>query len=122
MIARLNDYLTKQNDLILEMIKNVDYELKNFHKFNANQLYEISEAKEELMENFISLKGEIDIYINNHKSEISENENLFKTIKKNMDIFKEKNKKLLLITLGMKELYDNIIENTEETNIINMEI
>jgi regulator of sigma D len=121
-MKRLYDYLNKQSELLIEMIEHSKYELENFHTFSANKIYELSEYKEEMMLNFISLKGEIDIYVENHSDEIEENKKMIIKIQDNMEIFKLENKKLMLVTMSMKRLYDDISEKTENSAVIDMEI
>jgi flagellar biosynthesis/type III secretory pathway chaperone len=120
---QLIDLLKSQITILEDLIRNTIFELSNFNKFSPEELFRIAGEKEELMKNLIFVRAEIDTLINrNSELNLKEIEYLFKNIDNLANQMKEENKKLMILTLSMKQLYDDLVENVDNKTILNIDI
>jgi len=120
---QLIDLLKNQITILEDLVRNTIFELSNFNIFSPEELFRISTEKEELMKNLIFVRSEIDNIINrNDELDLKEIEYLFKNVDKLANQMKEENKKLMILTLSMKKLYDDLVENVDNKTILNIDI
>ena len=118
-------YLLKQEIELLEiMTEEIKNEIDMFHKFSPEEIFQLSNDKNEELENLIFLKGEIEEYTSNSNIDITEDKYEYYTMKlqKITELFVTENTKLMVMTTSMKKLYDNIIEDIDDKSIINIDI
>jgi len=120
---QLVNLLKNQITILEDLIRNTIFELSNFNKFSPEELFRISNEKEELMKNLIFIRSEIDSYMVKHKElNLEEVNYLFQTIDNLANQMKDENKKLMILTLSMKKLYDDLVENVDNKAILNIDI
>jgi len=118
-------YLFNQEiDLLEIMIEEIENEVNMFHMFTSEEIFQLSNDKNEELENLIFVKNEIKEYIDSHSIDITtvDYQHYVNKIENISKIFVEENTKLMVMTTSMQKLYDDVIDGIDDKSIINIDI
>jgi hypothetical protein len=108
----------KELESVIEILtEKTKHELENFSTMLADDIMDAANEKDGLMREFIIVKSELDMMVNGlEMNEILKLESHFIDLEEKMMAFKIVNRRLLLLTVPIQEMYNDLNNKVRQTS------
>lgn len=98
------------------LLEKTTKEIEDFPIMTAEEILDCANVKDNLMREFIEVKAELDVLMHGKShEEIMQYEDIFIGLEEKMMKFKIENRKLMLLTIPIQEMYNNINDKVKQT-------
>lgn len=119
----IQDKIAELKNVITLLKENTEKEIREFPVLTPEEILDCATTKDRLMKEFIIVKSELDVLMHNKsQEEIELFTDLFVDLENEMIIFKDLNKKLLMLTVPIQEMYNNLHEKMKNSQQINTKL
>lgn len=99
------------------LVENTQKDIDDFPVMTAEEIMDSANNKDGLMRELITVKGELDaLMVPLQREEILKYESIFIDLEEKMMQFKILNRRLMLLTLPIQEMYNDINNKVKQTN------
>lgn len=103
-------------DVVQILTDKTTKEIEDFPIMTAEEILDCANVKDGLMREFIQVKAELDVLMHGKPyEEVLEYEDAFIDLEEKMMKFKIQNRRLMLLTVPIQEMYNNINEKVKQT-------